>query len=262
MIWERKVSAFLLLFKNLVTCLFLLLRFILYFLLFAAGFLVQEESIDKPEQNDPNAKYIPSQTINIYEGKGYAKLDVVKIGNEAIWNVLQPWIPMIKQIVIDNRDREAFAMLYPNDAPDKEPQLDWIFFRKYSPDSDRNSLTVHHDTNMNTVNIELSDDYVGGGFFYIKPLASNGQIYDHYDGYEWTNSVKRVNNSHIVFPDLHAGDALFYNYTVEHAIAPLESGARVSGCIMKSFVAECCLDSDQTCLHCFLCWLVFNGLLL
>ena len=52
-------------------------------------------------------------------------------------------------------------IVYPDD-PDREPVLDWIFFRKYSPEDERNSLQHHHDTNMNTVNIELSNDYTGG----------------------------------------------------------------------------------------------------
>ena len=151
----------------------------------------------------------------------------ININNEAIWGLLEPWIPMITQIVKDNRNREAFGKFYP-DEPGKEPALDWIFLRKYSPDAERNSLIVHHDTNMNTVNIELSDSYEGGGLFYMKPLADTGEIQSYYNGYEWTDSVKRENTSNIVFPNLHAGDAIFYNYTVEHAVAPVESGIRVS----------------------------------
>ena len=53
----------------------------------------------------------------------------------------------------------------------------------------------------------------------MKPLADTGEIQSYYNGYEWTDSVKRENTSNIVFPNLHAGDAIFYNYTVEHAVA-------------------------------------------
>jgi len=189
-----------------------------------AGFLVQEESIDEPEQNDPTNKIVPAQTINVYETDNKMKIN---INNEAIWNLLEPWIPTITQIVKDNRNSEAIGKFYP-DEPDREPALDWIFLRKYSPDAERNSLTVHHDTNMNTVNIELSDDYEGGGLFYMKPLADTGEIQSYYNGYEWTDSVKRENTSDIIFPNLQAGDAVFYNYTVEHAVAPVESGIRYS----------------------------------
>lgn len=82
---------------------------------------------------------------------------------------------------------------------------------------------------MSTVNIELSNDYEGGGIFWIKPSADTGEIADeYYDGYKWIDSVKRENTTDIVFPDLHAGDAIFYNYTVRHGVAPVENGTRVS----------------------------------
>jgi hypothetical protein len=191
----------------------------------AAGFLVQKESIDLSEQSDPTKKYIPSQTINIYL-KGWNEPDlpqkassehIVRIGNEPIYTVLQPWIPKITQIVKDNRNHEAYSKFYPNE-PDREPELNWIFFRKYSPNDSRNSLKHHVDTNMNTVNIELSDDYKGGGLFYIKPFAESGRIseeyYDEKYGYDWLDTVKRENTSDMIFPDLKAGDAIFYNYTV------------------------------------------------
>ena len=192
-----------------------------------AGFLVQKESIDVTEQTDPTKQYIPSQTIDIYL-KGWNEPDlpsqlsssehVERIDNEALYNMLQPWIPKITQIVKDNRNHEEFIKLYPNE-PDRDPELNWIFFRKYSPSATRNSLKHHVDTNMNTVNIELSNDYIGGGLFYIKPYAKNGSINEEYysdtkNGYEWLDSVKRVNSSDMIFPDLRAGDAIFYNYTV------------------------------------------------
>lgn len=190
-----------------------------------AGFDVQEESIDRDEQEDSDLKYVPSQTIDVYDR--FNPDDDHQ--DPVIWEAVQPWIPKIAQIVKDNRNKVEFSKMYP-DNPEKEPSLDWVFFRKYSPDDERNSLKHHHDTNLNTVNIELSNDYEGGGLFYIKPLASTGNISDVYAevGYEWINTVKRENTSSIVFPNMHAGDAIFYNYTVEHAVAPVEQGTRVS----------------------------------
>merc|ERR1719203_2167115 len=141
-----------------------------------AGFNIREESIDEDEQKEAETnktkRFVPSQTIDVYE---FDDEDDADIGNKEIWGALQPYIPRIKQIVKDNRNKEGFAKYYPDD-PDREPHLDWIFFRKYSPDDERNSLKHHHDTNMNTVNIELSNDYEEGGIFYIKPLASTGNI--------------------------------------------------------------------------------------
>jgi len=223
----------------------------LFFLCKIAGFLVKDESIDVYEQqqgdessSEKNKYNIPAQQINVYDRKVLYDSDdtdedeVIVNNNEEskegiildehIWKVLQPWIPKITQIVKDNRNKAEFNKLYPNN-PNREPSLDWIFFRKYSPDDERNSLKHHHDTNMNTVNIELSNDYEGGGIFYIKPLASTGNISRVYEerGYEWINTLKRENTTSLVFPDLHAGDAIFYNYTVEHGVAPCESGTRV-----------------------------------
>ncbi len=199
--------------------------------------MVDFESIDEDEQNeakeDPTKKYIPSQTIDVYK-RGSDPTDddfEAEIGNEAIWEVLQPWIPKITNIVKQNRNMELFSRIYP-DNPNREPDLNWIFFRKYSPNDERNSLQHHHDTNMNTVNIELSSDYKGGGLFYIKPLANtleiNQHVKDEIRGYAGIDSIKRKNTSDIIFPDLYAGDAVFYNYTVEHGVAPVESGTRYS----------------------------------
>jgi len=80
------------------------------------------------------------------------------------------------------------------------------------------------------VNIEMSNDFQGGGLFYVRPLASTGEMNETYDveGYQQINSVKRENTTEFVFPNLEAGDAVFYNYTVPHGVAPIESGTRYS----------------------------------
>ena len=85
-------------------------------ILHTAGFLVKEESIDQNEQEDAlydaTKKYVPSQTIDVYELE-HAEFDDEKdeeeIGNVEIWETLQPWLPKIKQIVKDNRNKEGFA---------------------------------------------------------------------------------------------------------------------------------------------------------
>ena len=86
------------------------------------------------------------------------------IDNEPIWELLQLWIPKITEIVKENHNKEAFTEFYP-DKPNREPELHWVFSRKYSPNDDRNSLRHHVDTNMNTVSIELINDYEGGECF-------------------------------------------------------------------------------------------------
>lgn len=100
-------------------------------------------------QNDPNQRYVPSQTIDVYT-RGWNEPDLeplgaaehaVSVGHEAIWDYLRPHVPRIRQIVVDNRDAGEFAKLYP-DEPNREPELNWVFFRKYSPNDERNSLKV------------------------------------------------------------------------------------------------------------------------
>ena len=95
----------------------------------SARFLVQQESIDVTEQNDPSQTFVPSQTVNVYM-KGWDKPGLpvpetghaVRIDNKPIWILLQPSIPKITQIVKDNRNKEAFTEFYP-DKPDREPEL-------------------------------------------------------------------------------------------------------------------------------------------
>lgn len=134
---------------------------------------------------------------------------------------------------------------------DTAPQLGWIFYRKYSPDTPRNSLIPHSDYNLNTVNIALNDDFEGGGLFYVKPSyednpdwllnttitdylfkgpANNGLPDVPYDNtsYEWVDGLNRQNSSNVVFPALKEGDALIHNYTVWHGIAPITKGTRYS----------------------------------
>jgi hypothetical protein len=122
------------------------------------------------------------------------------------------------------------------DEPDWAPKLDWVFFRKYSPETERNSLLVHVDSNMHTLNIALNDDYTGGGLLYVRPPALLGfdedddrpNIPSEYQDYRWLKGVRRRNTSDVVFPDMRAGDVLIHNFTVWHAVAPIEVGTRYS----------------------------------
>mmetsp|Transcript_12697 Transcript_12697/g.23001 ORF Transcript_12697/g.23001 Transcript_12697/m.23001 type:complete len:158 (-) Transcript_12697:985-1458(-) len=156
----------------------------------------------KKEMEDEDEDY--NYMTTVVEDELYADIE-----NEEIWTILQPYIPTITNIIKSNRDPKAYAQLYPNEpTKNKEPELNWIFFRKYSPQSKRNSLNVHHDTNMNTVNIELNDDYEGGGLVYMKPLVRTGEVSGEYsfgEGYGWIDGLRRVNTSDLVFPDLRTG---------------------------------------------------------
>ena len=111
------------------------------------------------------------------------------IANGPIYFVLQPYLNRFADLVKKSRKREEQEFLYPDD-PDREPRLDWIFFRKYSPTCDRNSLKPHQDSNVFTLNIALNDDFEGGGFFYIKPPEQ--KIMSHDTRPEFSEHVSSV----------------------------------------------------------------------
>lgn len=192
-----------------------------------SGFNVIEESIDDYQINP-----MPSQSIEVL---GYVEGGQNRIDDKAIWEALEPYTEVFAELVKKTRREEEHLLLYP-DEPDREPVLDWIFFRKYSPTSDRNSLIPHVDTNVFTLNIALNDDFEGGGLFYVKPpmqdlsesMDDRPDLKEQMTTYDWANTVKRENTSEIVFPDMHAGDVLIHNFTVWHGVAPLENGERYS----------------------------------
>lgn len=193
-----------------------------------SGFGIVDESIDDYQPGDQK---VPSQSIEVYS----YDLDerTSKIEDQPIWDALQPYMETFLNMVKKSH-KDEYKLLYP-DNPDREPSLDWIFFRKYSPDSDRNSLIPHVDTNVFTLNIALNDDFEGGGLFYVKPkmqeiTSPDGRpnIYSYYSTYDWANTVQRGNTSDLVFPDLKAGDVLIHNFTVWHGVAPLDKGVRYS----------------------------------
>jgi len=201
------------------------------------GFNEVDESIDEGENP---AEVGPSQSIEVYErNRG--------VTAPAIWEALEPWIPKLTELVKESIDVDTDAMYYPDKQPDRTPSLDWVFFRKYSPRSDRNSLKPHADSNMHTLNIALNHDFEGGGLFYVKPPADQEIFADYdtateeeeedderpdipweYKEYSWLNRLKRENTSDLVFPMLEGGDVLIHNFTVWHAVAPLEKGTRYS----------------------------------
>eukprot|EP00986_Skeletonema_menzelii_P008375 scaffold3508_cov149-Skeletonema_menzelii.AAC.10 len=190
------------------------------------GFNVIEESIDDHQENP-----IPSQSIEVLMFGDGRQNEVI---NQPIWDALKPYLGVFADLVKKTRKDEHLS-LFP-DEPDREPELDWIFFRKYSPTSNRNSLIPHVDTNVFTLNIALNDNFEGGGLFYVKPpmqdlsKAEDGrpELNPKMMTYEWANTVKRENTSELVFPDMMQGDVLIHNFTVWHGVAPLDKGERYS----------------------------------
>jgi hypothetical protein len=185
----------------------------------------------------PSTYYLASANL---ESVSQTILSTEGIQNPAVWKALEPWIPTLTELVKESIDSATDRYFFP-DKPDRVPQLDWVFFRKYSPDTERNSLLLHVDSNMHTLNIALNDDFVGGGLLYVKPEValqdeeeillhndSRPLISESYRSYDWLNNVKRENTSDIVFPTLGTGDVLIHNFTVWHAVAPLEIGTRYS----------------------------------
>lgn len=105
------------------------------------GFTVAPESIDEGLEN----YNVPSQSIDVFERhEGITKPD--------IWAALEPWIPTLTDLVKRSIDKNTDSFYFP-DKPDRTPQLGWVFFRKFSPSSERKSLKLHVDSNMHTLNI-------------------------------------------------------------------------------------------------------------
>ena len=178
----------------------------------------------------------------------YANQHPTPVISPTIWKALSPWIPHLTNLVKESLDKQTDGKYFPNEQPDRIPQLGWVFFRKYSPDTDRKSLKMHVDSNMHTLNIALNDDFEGGGLFYVKPPIEQEEseddrpdISDEYKNYQWLNTLKRENTTDIVFPTLQAGDVLVHNFTVWHAVAPIEVGTRYSFVLFYDMVRRCIL---------------------
>jgi hypothetical protein len=96
-------------------------------------------------------------------------------------------------------------------------------------------LKLHHDINLFTVNVALNDDYEGGGLFYHKnddswfePGNPRPMFPEEKLTYNYLEHIQRQNTSELVFPNTPQGSLLIHNYTLYHAIAPIERGIRYS----------------------------------
>ena len=201
----------------------------------------QYESIDV---NEPLEVRQPASGIDI--------MNFDNVYQEQIWNTLKPFLPPISQLVQNQYTTNEVYKLFEEEKEDEYdnesdktiliPRLDWVFIRKYTPNT-RKSLRPHADSNLNSVTIELVDDYEGGGLYYVQPPVYlqklfEGQkndaidrpfILESYERYEFNDNVQRSQEQpDLVFPDLKQGDAIIYNYTVYHGIAPILSGTRYS----------------------------------
>ena len=188
------------------------------------GFPLDRDSID-----DGEVRNQASQSIEVYTRED-------GIRNGEVWALLEGYLPGLADLVRAERDAEAHGRYQPGGDPDRPPELGWIFFRKYSPETERHSLKLHVDTNLHTLNIALNDDYEGGGLFYVRPRAdlqhladSRPFVSDKYKSYDGIDRLRSGRNgTDVVFPRLDTGDALIHNYTVWHAVAPIGSGTRYS----------------------------------
>jgi hypothetical protein len=170
---------------------------------------------------------------NAAHGSVSWQIDVEENGEileATIDEIYQPYLPIVNQIVSEHKIQFI--------GDHTAPSLDWVFLRKYQAGSKRRMLSLHSDVNLFTVIVSLNsnEDFEGGGLFYVKPdtdweLDADGapELPDELDSHEFLSSLKRANPSRgIVFPDFHTGDLLIHNFTLYHAIAPLESGTRYS----------------------------------
>ncbi|KAL7551734.1 hypothetical protein ACHAWF_014921 [Thalassiosira exigua] len=205
------------------------------------GFDLDEEPVDNGEDEKDRK---PSQQIDVYKDGEVLEPD--------LHDVMGPYIDKIAALVTKQRSEELHRIMHPSE-PEKLPTIGWIFMRKYAPDSARDSISVHTDSNLHTVNVQLNDGHKGGGLFYVKPPADLNQewIDKHSSNYEWWDDDEEeyqesprlrmggkeykwadggecLNTSEVVFPEAELGEAIIHNYTVWHGVAPIDEGARYS----------------------------------
>ncbi len=222
----------------------------------AAGFPLEKDSIDSLQYDESENN--SSQAIDVVDEDG-------TVNYPEIYAELEPYIPKIANLIRSQRNEKLDRILFPDEPSDRLPELHWVFYRKYSPDTPRNSLVPHTDTNMHTVNIALNDDFTGGGLFYLKPprpsnpdyypnenndyfsqgdLDPVADIHHHQYSYHYVNRLRHENKTNVVFPRLETGDALIHNFTVWHAVAPIEVGTRYSMVLFFDMHNPCLVDYD------------------
>lgn len=98
----------------------------------AAGFALEEDSIDAFEIKNNENKH--SQAIDVMDEDG-------NVNYPEIFEAFEPYIPNIAELIRSQRNEELDRLLFPDEPPNRVPRLGWIFYRKYSPESTRNSCT-------------------------------------------------------------------------------------------------------------------------
>jgi hypothetical protein len=123
------------------------------------GFNYNFDSIDSGEAENVN-----SQDLIVLDGKF--------VKHNKIWGVLSPYLRKAANLIRNHRQMKECAKLLINDVNYNcsslnqldDVRVDWIFLRKYSPMSPRNSLRLHRDTNENTILIALNG-HISGKYF-------------------------------------------------------------------------------------------------
>ena len=121
--------------------------------------------------------------------------------------------------------------------------IDWIFIRKYSadPDSKRDHLAGHRDTNQFSVNVPLNSDtfFEEGKLWFARrndeesnsetaaQLAAAPMAKDTKGAHD-ISTYRGRNSSRFFVPKLTAGHALCHNNQVLHGISPITHGSKYS----------------------------------
>jgi hypothetical protein len=108
-----------------------------------SGFKYNFDSIDIGLPMNEN-----SQDLSVYD-RGV-------IYHQALWDIISRYIESTENLVRQHRQVNRYAKSSISDSPNDDIRVDWVFLRKYSPTSPRNSLRMHCDSNENTVLIALN----------------------------------------------------------------------------------------------------------
>jgi len=132
-------------------------------------FALDREPVDDIEDD------VGDQQINV--------LGSDNILHQGFYDILEPYLERIANLVHQHTDPELGKLLFPDNVKEnRRPALHGIFVRKYapvSPESARDSLSIHNDMNLHTVNIGLNEEFAGGGLFYLNPLLTDVKWLHH-----------------------------------------------------------------------------------
>jgi len=180
-----------------------------------------------------------SSDADSIDGRAVLDINVFNHGqvySEEIYSLISPYLPGMKA-ALDRR------------FPELPNSIDWIFLRKYTAGTRRDSLRAHNDKNLHTINVPLNIQFQGGRLFFIPTFTPLGHavsqnimiekylVPDHLTG--------ECNNTNYFFPHLPVGIGTIYNSSIWHGVTPMVEGSRYTLSYFYDEPKSVVKDSEQ-----------------